>query len=119
MEILEICPGTATLTMTVDDRMYNGFGATPGGVIFTLADRVFAFSCNSHDARTVGAHYTITLLRPDAGRKRLIARAVSRAGRSGIYDVEVNEDEMALLANHIGDYSVFTEALKVDGGEKE
>ena len=94
IEILEVGPGTATLAMRVEPRMCNGFGAAHGGFIFALADSAFAFACNSRDLRTVGAHCTITFLRPGTRGKRLIARAreVSRAGRSGVYDVEVSED---------------------------
>ena len=94
IEILEVGPGTATLAMTLEPRMCNGFGAAHGGFIFALADSAFAFACNSRDARTVGAHCAITFLRPGTRGKRLIARAreVSRAGRSGVYDVEVSED---------------------------
>lgn len=98
MEIVEVGPGTATLAMTLEDRMCNGFGAAHGGFIFTLADSAFAFACNSHDARTVGAHCTITFLRPGTRGKRLVARAreVSRSGRSGVYDVEVSEDGVVI-----------------------
>lgn len=93
MEILEVGPGTATLAMTLTERMCNGFGIGHGGFIFALADSAFAFACNSYDERTVAQHCSVTYLRPGTRGKRLVARAreVSRTGRSGIYDVEVTQ----------------------------
>jgi acyl-CoA thioesterase len=98
IEILAISPGAATLAMTLTERMTNGHGTAHGGFIFALADSAFAFACNSHNERAVGAHCSITYLRPGARGKRLVATAceVSRAGRSGIYDVEVTQDDTAI-----------------------
>src|SRR5882757_7078000 len=51
MEIVEIGPGRATLSMTVKPEMVNGQRIAHGGFIFTLADSTFAFACNTHNAR--------------------------------------------------------------------
>ena len=51
MEIVEVGPGRATLTMTVRPDMVNGQRIAHGGFIFTLADSAFAFACNSHNDR--------------------------------------------------------------------
>jgi len=93
MEIVAIGPGTATLAMTLTERMCNGFGMGHGGFIFALADSAFAFACNSYDERTVAQHCAITYLQPGLRGERLLAHAreVSRTGRSGIYDVEVRQ----------------------------
>ncbi|QRG09361.1 hydroxyphenylacetyl-CoA thioesterase PaaI [Xanthobacter dioxanivorans] len=98
MEILEVGPGTATLAMTLTERMCNGFGMAHGGFIFALADSAFAFACNTYDERTVAAHCSVTYLRPGTRGKQLVARAreVARNGRSGIYDVEVSEDAVVI-----------------------
>ena len=91
MEIADIGPGRATLTMTVRPEMVNGQRIAHGGFIFTLADSAFAFACNSHNDRAVAAQGNITFLRPGKLGDRLVAaaREVSRSGRSGIYDVRV------------------------------
>src|SRR5262249_10883808 len=60
MEIAEIGPGYAMLTMTVRPEMVNGQRIAHGGFIFTLADSAFAFACNSHNDRPVAAQGTIT-----------------------------------------------------------
>ncbi|HQS09585.1 MAG: phenylacetic acid degradation protein PaaD [Rhizobiales bacterium 24-66-13] len=98
MEILAVGPGTATLAMTLTERMCNGFGMGHGGFIFALADSAFAFACNSYDERTVAQHCSITYLRPGTRGKRLVAQAreVARSGRSGIYDIEVTQDGVAI-----------------------
>lgn len=94
MEILDIGPGMATLTMIVTETMLNGHGTTHGGYIYTLADSAFAFACNSYNERAVAAHCSISYIRPGRLGEKLmaVAREVSRAGRSGIYDVEIIQD---------------------------
>jgi acyl-CoA thioesterase len=91
MEIVEVAPGRATLTMTVSEAMLNGHEIAHGGFIFTLADSAFAFACNSYGERTVAAHCSISFVKSAAKGDRLVAaaREVSRTGRSGIYDVSV------------------------------
>jgi acyl-CoA thioesterase len=95
MEIVEIGPGRATLTMTVRPEMVNGQRIAHGGFIFTLADSAFAFACNSHNDRAVAAQGNITFLRPGKLGDKLVAtaREISRSGRSGIYDVRVTAGE--------------------------
>lgn len=91
MEIVDIGPGRATITMTVKPEMVNGQRIVHGGFIFTLADSTFAFACNSHNDRAVAAQGAITFIRPGKLGDILVAtaREVSRSGRSGIYDVQV------------------------------
>jgi acyl-CoA thioesterase len=98
MEIVEIRPGQATLTMTVQPHMVNGQRIAHGGFIFTLADSAFAFACNSHNERVVAAQGSITFIRPGKLGDRLVAtaREISRNGRSGIYDVRVTANEVVI-----------------------
>jgi len=98
MEIVDIGPGRATLTMTVRPEMVNGQHMAHGGFIFTLADSAFAYACNSHNDRVVAAQGNITFLRPGRLGDRLVAtaREISRSGRSGIYDVRVTVDDVVI-----------------------
>ena len=104
MEIRQIKPGEATLTMTVQPQMVNGQGIVHGGFIFLLADSAFAFACNSHNERAVAAQCNISFIRPGKLGDLLIAtaREISRTGRSGIYDVRVTVDDtpIAELRGH-------------------
>ena len=98
MEIVDIGPGRATLTMTVRPEMVNGQRIAHGGFIFTLADSAFAFACNSHNDRAVAAQGNITFIRPGKLGDKLVAtaREISRNGRSGIYDVRVTVGETVI-----------------------
>jgi len=98
MQILEIKAGKAVLAMTIQPHMVNGHGIAHGGFIFTLADSAFAFACNSHNERAVAAQCDIAFIRPGKLGNRLVAtaREISRAGRSGIYDVRVTVDDTAI-----------------------
>jgi acyl-CoA thioesterase len=84
--------------MTVKPHMVNGQGIAHGGFIFLLADSSFAFACNSRNDRAVAAQCDITFIRPGKLGDRLVAtaREISRTGRSGIYDVQVAVDDVAI-----------------------
>jgi acyl-CoA thioesterase len=78
--------------MTVRADMLNGFAICHGGLVATLADSAFAFACNAHNELTVASGFSIDLLAPSREGDVLTARAreLSRAGRTGVYDVEVS-----------------------------
>ncbi len=84
-------PGTAELSMEVQEHHLNGHGICHGGYIFTLADSAFAFACNSYNQLVVAQENSITFLSPGQAGERLTARAreSARQGRSGVYDVTV------------------------------
>ena len=98
MELVEVKAGRAVLAMTVQPHMVNGHGIAHGGFIFLLADSAFAFACNSHNERAVAAQCDISFIRPGKTGDRLVAtaREISRTGRSGIYDVRVTVDDIAV-----------------------
>jgi acyl-CoA thioesterase len=91
MQVIEVTPGRAVLTMTVRDDMLNGHDICHGGLIATLADSTFAFACNSYDELTVASGFAIELLTPGRAGDVLTASCaeVSKAGRTGVYDTEV------------------------------
>jgi acyl-CoA thioesterase len=98
MEILDVKAGQATLAMTVKPHMVNGHGIAHGGFIFLLADSTFAFACNSRNDRAVAAQCNISFIKPGKLGDRLVATAkeISSTGRSGIYDVRVTVDGVAI-----------------------
>ena len=104
MRLDHVGPGAATLSMAVRAEMVNGHGMCHGGYIFTLADSAFAFACNTHNQRCVAQHCAVTYVLPAKLGERLSASAVevSRAGRSGIYDVTVTRGDGAAVAEFRG-----------------
>jgi acyl-CoA thioesterase len=100
MTLAGVGPGRSELGMLVRDDMVNAHGTCHGGYIFTLADSAFSYAAGSHDERTVAQHCTITYVAPAACGSVLTARAVevSRAGRSGIYDITVTDADGTLIA---------------------
>jgi acyl-CoA thioesterase len=98
MEILGVKAGQATLAMTVKPHMVNGHSIAHGGFIFLLADSTFAFACNSRNERAVAAQCNISFIKPGKLGDRLVATAkeISWTGRSGIYDVRVTVDGIAI-----------------------
>ena len=94
MELVQVGPGYAIMSMEVTSAMTNGHDTAHGGFIFALADSAFAFACNSRGDKTVAQHCAVTFLRPGRRGDRLVAAAheVALEGRSGIYDVSVSVD---------------------------
>ncbi len=103
MHVVEVGPGTATVTMQVGEDMVNGHGIGHGGLTFTLADTAFAFACNTYNRRTVAQAAEIRFLAPTRLDDVLVARAVerSREGRDGTYDVAVHSRD-TLVAEFVG-----------------
>ena len=91
MEVMAVGPGTATLRMTVREDMLNGHAICHGGLVTTLADSAFAFACNAYDELTVASGFSVDLVAPGRLGDVLTARAVevNKAGRTGVYDIEV------------------------------
>ena len=95
-----IAPGYARMTMRVRPDMLNGFRIAHGGFITTLADSAFAFACNSRNALTVAAGFSVDLLAPAHEGEQLVAEAreVSLRGRTGLYDVTVTNPKGETVA---------------------
>ena len=91
MEIDELAPGEARVSMLVRPDMVNGHDLCHGGLVASLADSAFALACNSHGTVTVAAGFEIDFLEPARLGQVLQAHAreVALRGRSGLYDVTV------------------------------
>jgi acyl-CoA thioesterase len=100
MQVKEVRPGYARLTLIVRADMLNGHAICHGGIIFSLADSAFAFACNSYNQNTVASGCSIDFLAPAKAGDELSAEAVERAllGRIGVYDVTVTNSEGRTIA---------------------
>ena len=104
MQLAEVSEGRAVMTLTIEPHHANGHAICHGGVTFALADSAFAFACNSRNQATVAQHNSVTFLAPGrvGDTMTAIAEEVQMAGRSGIYDVTVTNQDGVVLARFRG-----------------
>jgi len=104
MTLVSVDEGTAVMSLVVEKHHCNGHGMCHGGITFSLADSAFAFACNSRNQATVAQNNMITFTAPARLGDRLTAtaREVSLTGRSGIYDVRVNNQDNVTVAEMRG-----------------
>ena len=97
-------PGRAVVAMPIRADMLNGFDITHGGFVFAVADTAFAIACNHGDLLTVAAGADVSFLATSTVGDTLTAVASERAttGRSGIYDVEVTNQNGDIVAEFRG-----------------
>lgn len=93
-------PGHTIFAVSLRDDLTNTFGSAHGGVLFTLADLTFGFTCNALGERAVTASAAIDYLSPSEIGDELVAEAreVRRAGRNAYYDVEITNGNGRTLA---------------------
>ena len=98
--VVSVAPGQACMSMTVRADMLNGHKTCHGGFIFALADSTFAFACNSRNMVTVASGCSIDYLAPGLEGDVLTAEAIeySLAGRTGVYDVHVKNQDGKRIA---------------------
>jgi acyl-CoA thioesterase len=100
MHIVRVGAGHAELSMRVRADMLNGHLTCHGGLVFSLADSAFAFACNSYNLTTVASGCTIEFVAPARENDVLTAVAQERSvsGRTGVYDIEVTNQDGAAIA---------------------
>ncbi|MFR0690654.1 hydroxyphenylacetyl-CoA thioesterase PaaI [Enterobacterales bacterium AE_CKDN230030158-1A_HGKHYDSX7] len=100
IQLLDAGPGSARLSMRVREDMIQGHGTCHGGYLFALADSAFAFACNSYNDATVAIGCSIDYVAPAREGDELIASACeqSRSGRTGNYDVRIENSQGQLIA---------------------
>ncbi len=98
MQLDDVGPGSARLSMRVREDMVNGWEICHGGLIATLADSTFAVACNSHGVVTVASGFQVDFLEPARLGDLLVAEAreIALRGRSGVYDVTERRDDTVI-----------------------
>lgn len=98
--LLDAGPGSAQVSMPVREDMIQGHGTCHGGFLFALADSAFAFACNSYNDATVAIGCSIDYVAPARLGDELTATASeqSRSGRTGNYDVRIENQHGQLIA---------------------
>ena len=100
MRLLSVAPGAAWVGMSVREDMVQGHGTCHGGYLFALADSAFAFACNTYNEATVAIGCSIDYVAPARLGDTLTAQAIeqSRSGRTGNYDVRIENQNGQLIA---------------------
>lgn len=101
IDILEIRPGYARVTATVQQSMLNSLGTTHGGAVFTVADFALAIASNSHGEAAVATNVSINFIKATEAGDVLEATATeeNRTRKTGLYRIEVinnNGDKVAI-----------------------
>lgn len=100
VEVLEVKAGYSKIKMKLRREMLNGFGIAHGGITFALADSAFAFACNSDGKITVALDVSISFPKAAKEGDILIAEAkqINQTNRTGLYLVEIKNQQEALVA---------------------
>lgn len=104
MELEAAGPLTATVSLTIKGEHCNGHGTAHGGVIYMLAGTAFAMAINSTNERAVAQQCAITYLAPAFEGQKLTATAkmTGIAGRSGVFDVSIQNQDGKVVAEFRG-----------------
>lgn len=94
IKILEVKDGFAEASLKISDSMLNFHGTANGGVIFSLADVVFAAASNSYGQTAVGITVTIHYMAPGLSGETLtaVAKEDTKSSKLGLYRMEVKNE---------------------------
>jgi acyl-CoA thioesterase len=95
IEVLEITPGYARVSMQFTPEMQNIFGMLHGGAVFSLLDEAFQLACNARGEVAVAQQVNTYFLAAARPGTRLIAEAkeMNATRKTALYDVRVFEEE--------------------------
>lgn len=100
VKLLETTPGRAKGEMQIEAFMLNGHQTCHGGVLFSFADTVFAYACNNRNQKAVSSGCSIDFIAPAFLGDKLtaVAETTVQAGRNGIYDVVIYNQDHHIIA---------------------
>lgn len=114
--IEKVSPGHATISIQITNLMLNGHKTCHGGIMFTLADSAFSIACNNYNKTAVAASADISFVSPAFAGDKLTATATEqfKAGRNGIYDVVVTNQDNQTVALFRGKSRVISKTGPLD-----
>jgi acyl-CoA thioesterase len=75
IKLIELGPGSARAEMIPNEEMVNAHGTVHGGIIFSLADYVFAAASNSYGRTAVGVNNNVNFMSAGSVGQTLTATA--------------------------------------------
>ncbi|OFW57503.1 MAG: hypothetical protein A2W01_07520 [Candidatus Solincola sediminis] len=100
IEVLELKPGWARSALKLREDDLNFLGMVHGAAIFSLADAAFAAASNSFGTKAVALSISIDFMAAADPGDELFAEVelVSRAGKMGCYNMQVENSNGKLIA---------------------
>lgn len=99
VEMQEVGAGTATARLRIEPHHLNSHQTVHGGVIFSLADAVFAAASNSHGQAAMAINVSIDFVKAaTSGTLTATATEVSLSHTLATYEVRVIDDSGDLIA---------------------
>lgn len=100
IQIIEIRDGYSHIAMKIRQEMLNGFGIVHGGILFSLADSAFAFSCNSDGKLTLALDTNISFLKSAKEGEVIsaIGEKINATRKTGLYIVKIYNEQRELIA---------------------
>jgi acyl-CoA thioesterase len=99
IRLIEAGDGYAKATLDITEDHLNSVGTVHGGVLFTLADFVFAVACNSYGTIAVAINASISYFKAvTEGTLTAAAKEVSLQRKLSTYVIEVRDRENTLVA---------------------
>ncbi len=103
IELLEASKGKAKARLDITEDHLNSFKTVHGGVIFTLADFVFAVAANSHGTVAMAINVSISYIKAVTGGTLFAeAKEVSLNPKLGTYSVYITDESGDLIATFQG-----------------
>jgi acyl-CoA thioesterase len=99
MRLIELRPGFAKTTLTIEARHLNNLGTVHGGAIFTLAAFAFGVASKSGGKEAVGVSTSLSFVKAArSGTLYAEATEVARSRRISTCTVQVTDDAGELIA---------------------
>lgn len=99
MKLLELRPGFARTTLTIESRHMNNVGSVQGGAIFTLADFAFGAAAKTGGKVAVAVNTSISFVKAaKSGNLFAEATEIARSRKLSTCTVRVTDDAGELIA---------------------
>ena len=117
IELLEISEGRAKARLEIKQHHLNSHKTVHGGVLFALADAVFAVASNSYGTAAVAIHADISYFKA-ATEGVLTAEALelSRSAKLASYSINISDDKGIIIAAFQG--MVYRKEKRIDGKQE-
>lgn len=103
VEMQEVKAGSAVAHLKIEPHHLNSYQTVHGGVIFSLADAVFAAASNSHGPQAMAINVSISFVKAaTAGTLTASAKEISLNHTLATYEVRVTDDSGELIATFHG-----------------